>query len=348
MKPAQPPIVKISSPADIVAAIPSFVGFHPSESLVVMCLHGPRRRSGLTMRADLPTPPHYSTYTADLARRAAKTRADGTFLVCYTAASDAGADLPRCDLIECQVQALSTHDVDVVEALLVRDDRWWSYTCTRGCCPREGTLLPASPGREVARLEAERVLRGRSVLASRDQLEASVSGPQRLRRSALEQVFDRVADSFAAELDHDGSDSVCAATVALARSALDRRAEGRGDIEDAEAARIVIGLHDKLARDELITWALDRDAGELITFLVELAQRALDEFAAPVCTVLAAVAYQDGEGALAAVALERVFRSNPGYEMAGLLASMLDEQVTPSQLRALMRRVRHDLRPRAS
>jgi Domain of unknown function (DUF4192) len=39
---ARPVVVKFSSPVDIVGAIPSMLGFHPAESLVVMCLRGPR------------------------------------------------------------------------------------------------------------------------------------------------------------------------------------------------------------------------------------------------------------------------------------------------------------------
>ena len=51
-------IVKISSPADILGVVPHRVGFHPAESIVVVCLHGPRRRDGLVMRLDLAPPEH--------------------------------------------------------------------------------------------------------------------------------------------------------------------------------------------------------------------------------------------------------------------------------------------------
>ncbi|HEX6577180.1 MAG TPA: DUF4192 family protein, partial [Jiangellaceae bacterium] len=72
----------------------------------------------------------------------------------------------------------------------------------------------------------------------------------------------------------------------------------------------------------------------------------LDEHAAPVCTVLASVAYQQGDGALAGVALERALRCDPGYTMARMLATMLHGQIKPARLRSLSRTVRRDLRRR--
>jgi Domain of unknown function (DUF4192) len=78
--------------------------------------------------------------------------------------------------------------------------------------------------------------------------------------------------------------------------------------------------------------------------LTELAQRALDEDAAPVCTVLASVVYQHGGGPLVSMALERALRSDPGYEMARLLETMLCSQLPPARVRALIRDTRAEVR----
>jgi hypothetical protein len=298
-------VVKLGTPPDIVGAMPSFIGFHPTESLVVMCLHGPRKRSGLTMRFDLPATRHHRAMVSDITARVSRERAGSVIVVCYTAAADAAGTLPRADLVERLERHLTARDIGVVEALLVRAGRWFSYTCTEPCCPGSGTPIPESPTGAAARFASEAALHGRAVLPDRESLGASVSGPVALRRIALTQLYDRVADRVAAELADGDVMSFADRTIALARTALDAYVEGRRDLDDADAARIVLGLHDKPSRDELTTWGIDDHVDELIVLLTDLAQRALDEHAAPVCTVLASVAYQGGDGPLVSVALER-------------------------------------------
>jgi Domain of unknown function (DUF4192) len=340
----KPVVVRLGGPPDIVGAMPSFIGFHPSESLVVMCLHGPRKRNGLTMRFDLPEPRHHRSMVSEVATRVTRERAGSVILVCYTAAGDVDGKLPRADLVEGVVQHLVARDVGVVEALLVRAGRWFSYTCTEPCCPRSGTPVPESPTGAAARFASEVALNGRAVLPDRDALAASVRGPVALRRTALRQIYDRVADDIDAELAEGDVVSFADRTIALARTALDAYVEGRRDLGDADAIRIVLGLHDKTSRDELATWGIDDNAGELVVLLTDLAQRALDEHAAPVCTVLASVAYQMGGGPLVSVALERALCCDPGYTMARILAAMLHGQVKPAELRSLSRKIRRDHR----
>src|SRR4051812_50152036 len=48
------PVVRLTSPGEIAAAVPHLCGFVPSESLVAVSLRGDRRRIGLTLRFDLP------------------------------------------------------------------------------------------------------------------------------------------------------------------------------------------------------------------------------------------------------------------------------------------------------
>lgn len=43
--------VRLSDPAELIAAVPHLLGFHPRDSLVVITLQG--RRLGLTLRSDL-------------------------------------------------------------------------------------------------------------------------------------------------------------------------------------------------------------------------------------------------------------------------------------------------------
>ena len=51
------PRVRLSSPADVLAAVPPLFGFHPARSLVVIGAGGRRDRLRLGFRYDLPDPP---------------------------------------------------------------------------------------------------------------------------------------------------------------------------------------------------------------------------------------------------------------------------------------------------
>jgi hypothetical protein len=340
----RPVLVKFSSPVDIVGSIPSLLGFHPAESIVVMCLRGPRRRTGLTMRIDLIDPKYDESFAKETARRVAADDATAAIVVCYTEGSDDQDRLPRAGLVDELVGQLLRRGVSIAEALLVRAGRWFSYSCSEPCCPQEGTPIPAVAEGAAAQLEAERVLAGRTVLPSREDLAASVRGPVSLRRIAFEQIYDRIGEAVIAEIIDDGPGPFRRRTIEMAREAFDKYADDSRDLDDEQAARIVLGLRDKITRDELTTWALDGRADELIAFLTELTQRTLDHDAAPICTVLASVVYQHGGGPLASVALERARRCDPGYEMARLLEAMMHGQLPPERLRMAIRDTRRDVR----
>lgn len=344
MTPTEKPlIVRLSSPPDIVGAIPSFVGFHPSESLVILCLHGPRNRSGLTMRVDLPEPAVMHEYVTEMASRVASEDTDAVIIACYTQGPDVEGELPRADLVAMLLDELGLRDIGWLEALLVRAERWWSYTCTKPCCPREGTPLPASPSNTVTELEARRAMEGIAVLPGREDLAKSINGPVALRLFALQQRFDEIGALVADQMLDDGLETVRGETLRLAHAMLERFITGGHEIDDADAVRILIGLQDKWSRDVLITWGLDSRREDVLAFLTALAQCAPDQFAAPICTVLAAVAYQHGGGALTSVALERALQHEPDYEMAMILDSLLAGQVHPREVRAMSRRVQREL-----
>lgn len=338
-----PSAIRISSPSDIAGAVPSLVGFHPSESLVVICLHGRRKRAGLTMRVDLPGQDHLHECVAELCGRVVQDGADSVILVCYTGQPDARGRLPRADMVRLLLDELSLHEVGSVEALLVRDGRWWSYTCTKSCCPREGTPLPSRPSDAVTEIEARRALSGAAVLPGREDLQKSVSGPVALRLVALQQRFEETSERLVGQVMDQGLEPVGEETLAKAHTMLQRFVGGETDIDDDDAVRVVVGLQDKAPRNVLITWGLDNRQDEVLALLTALAQRSPDEYCAPICTVLAAVAYQYGRGVLAAVALERALQHQPDYEMATVLDVALHRQVHPKEIRAMSRRLHRQL-----
>ena len=83
-----------------------------------------------------------------------------------------------------------------------------------------------------------------------------------------------------------------------------------------------------------LTLGTDADAAE--NLWSECTRRAPAPLDTPPATLLAVSAWLRGDGAMANVALERALSSDPGYRLAGLLASALAECVTPTEIRALI------------
>jgi hypothetical protein len=119
----------------------------------------------------------------------------------------------------------------------------------------------------------------------------------------------------------------------LLHDVLDRYAEGRTSLQPDEAARLVLAVVDVPLRDEVCGMATGRYAAELRSLLHDLTRRALPPEDAPVVTTLAAVAYAQGDGVVAGIALDRALASDPDYSLARLLMRGLQSGADPSLLR---------------
>ncbi|NED94989.1 DUF4192 domain-containing protein [Phytoactinopolyspora alkaliphila] len=335
--------VSLKSPSEIISVIPRILGFHPAESLVILCMAKPGNEVGLVLRADLPDPGCSDDFAAEIAARAGSDDVGQVVLVWYTSRPDDGDQLPGRVQFTLLADEFRRRDISIPEALLVRDGRWWSYTCAGSCCPRHGTALSPVNSDDVAAFEARRALDGAAVLPGREALAQSVSGPRGHRLAAVRQRIDETGPVFVDDVMNRGVDGARRHALETVRSALCSFADTPGHIDDAVAVRILLSLEDRWVRDALVTWGVDEEVGQFLAFLIALAQSAPDECCAPACTVLAAIAYQHGRGALAAVALERALRHEPDYRLARLLQALLAGQVDPAEIRDLARRARLEL-----
>jgi hypothetical protein len=339
-------VVKVSRPADILGMLPHRIGFTPTESIVVICLHGSRRRDGLVMRLDLAPEECDAQVSADLTGRAVKAGATGAVLVCYTdVPASESSTLPRRALIEAMLAELAGGGVAVVDAILVHGGRWWSYLCEdTSCCPPEGTVIDSDLTPSAAHYAAESVGQGAVVLADRQALERSIRPPDdRSEADRCRQALEEAADEVIDAVGDVGPAALRTRTLALLRDVVARRAGGAEGASEQEAARIILGLRAKDARDEAATLVLETDPHALIAVLSALARRAPDRDAAPVCTVLAWAAYAAGQGALANVAVERALACEPGYELARLIEQGLAAMIPPADVMRLTREVRQAL-----
>lgn len=334
------PTARMTSPGEVVALVPTLCGFTPSESLVVVSLRGRRGRIGLTVRCDLPRPADEVALADEVSGRIAHDGASGVLLVVHTEETTPRA---RTGLVDAVAAACRRHGLEVREALLVNRGRWTSYLCDGpGCCPAEGTPVDRPPTPALRLVAAEAALQGRAVLASREELVASVAPPSLLLAARAEQQLDRAAAEWVASLARDGREDTQHVALRAARDLLDRGAE----VPVAEAAALAVAVHDVVVRDQMATWALDR-YDELLALLLQVVRHVVPGYDAPVCALLAWVAYAGGDGALANVALARALTSDPDYPLARLLQQGVQAQVSPDEVRDVLKGTRRLLSPRS-
>ena len=324
------PIARLTSPTDMVRLVPHLCGFVPAESLVVVSLRGPRRRVGLSIRVDLPPPEAVGELAADVAARLRWDGATQALLVVYTAEEGA---LVRADLVDTVSAALEGVGVRVQEALLVRDGRWWSYVCADArCCPPDGVPIAGQPASAAMGLvEATQALDGRAVLPSREELVASLRPPELLAAVAAEQRLRAAAEPWLSRADLPRRRRAAAAAW---RAAVVSAGDPRAPLVDAEG--LVAALGDVGVRDAVLPWAADD--GPLLDLLLRLAAVSVAPYDAPVCTLIAVASWCRGSGALANVALDRAWESDPGYSLAALVREGLAQQIPPEAVRAWLAR----------
>lgn len=338
-----PTVVSVTSPADILGVLPHRLGFHPTESLVLISLHGPRKRDRLVMRIDLPDPGHDAAVGREVTERLRRSGADAAVLVCYSDGPAPAGGLLRAPLLRTLRAQLRRAGIEVVESLLVREGRWWSYLCTNeSCCPAEGTPLPASPTPAASLYAAEAVAQGAVVLADRATLQASIECPAEAA-GAADDVLAGAAVELAGLLSDEGLPGLRARVGALVELLARRWSAGECTVTDRDHATVVLGLTSTSVRDHVMTQVLDHEPVLLSALFAELARRTPDTAAAPVATVLSWFAYAAGNGALAVVAAERALRVDPTYGMASLILAGVDAMRPPSAVMAVSALVRADL-----
>jgi hypothetical protein len=331
---ASPILIRLSRPADMAAAIPHLVGFHPDESLVVVSLRGERKRIGLTMRYDLAPPSLDERVAEEIAIRLAADEAEFALLACCTAEAPGAGRHPRTQLIQRVTDALRGRGIEMLDALLIRDGRWWSYRCDDPeCCPAEGGNIP-----EATDIAAAHAMTGRALLPSRDALRDRIKPVEFVARRAMEQALDRANDEMVDHFVAHGYGRPCLDTVDLVRSLVTRFSDPRGAaLTEQEAASVIAGLAHIPTRDLVFAAALDLDLDVVQELFIELSRRAVAPHEAPTCTLLAGFAYADGNGGLANIALDRALHSDPSYSLAQLISESLYRQVPPSLMRMAWR-----------
>ena len=296
----------LTSPHDLLAAIPFLIGYHPQDSLVLVALKD--EAVGMAMRVDMPSDLQASGYDL-LASHFLRDEADGAFVVAYVGA---GAVDPENVLINISA-ALVRAGIDIKESLIVRDNRFRSMLCSDlTCCPPEGSVVPDL---DSSRIAAEHVIAGHPM--------------------PFESVWQDEVHAFwvssdseeIQELQRDGATAI----IDLAGE----YREGRGAEDRELAARVIGRLSDIQVRDFALGSHTDESADYYWVMWRDLLRIAPRGFVAPVACLFAAMAYERGEGALAHKGLDRALGDDDQYSLAHLLRRVFTAGWPPQSFSAM-------------
>jgi hypothetical protein len=325
----------VRTPAELIAAVPYLIGFHPEDSLTVVAVRG--RAVVFTARHDLPDP-NLPDAIADadarhIATLVARNDADAATVIGHGTADRVTPAAMRLG------DFLHRLGIEVLDVLRVADGRFWSYLCEDpDCCPPEG--LPCAPADGL--VAAAATYAGQVALPDRESVAAQldpVTGAERQAMSAatrrasarLAGLVERaaagpapvgaagpVADALVREVRRAGRTAV--------RGAFRRHRAG-GRLGDDEVAWLAVLLEHLPVRD--YAWERIGDDPWQVALWTDVVRRVEPEHVPPAACLLAFAAWRTGQGALAAVAVDRARSHDPEYSMARLLDDVLHYALAP-------------------
>ena len=298
----------IRSPVDILALVPVLLGFRPSESLVLLTLHG---APPFNARLDLPPPAGDLDGLAEaLLGPALRHAVTEVVLVVY--AQDL-AHGQRC-VVEV-ARALESHGVLVRDALASDSHRWWPLLRDAGPGPGQPYDTSTHP------FEIEAMVEGRQIHDSREAMAAGL---------ASDVVAVAATDRLIGRRPRGLSSERATVEATWAGGLLERCLRDGTPAPDQEVARLLPSLRDRRVRDRLwLSQTRPTFAGHL-AFWRDVTRRAPEDLRAAPASMAGFAAWLGGDGALAWCAVDVALAADRGYSMALLLADGLRGALPPS------------------
>jgi hypothetical protein len=320
------PLLRLRSAADILAAVPYLLGFHPADSLVVLGLRGVR----LVFHARLDLPPtgaarqDLQAMGGELAGLFTTQRVGEVILVGFGPPGRADAPVKAvCD-------SMRDAGLGVVEALRADGGRFWSYRRPQAGSPSSGTPYRV----DDSVIAATATVAGCVAFADRETVVRSLDPPTGAALEAIRAAGERAAGRVA------GLDSVQLRSRgrAVVRAALERYA-GSGRLGDDELAWLTVLM---AASIPLRDWAwrrLDVDPIGLEPYArmwTDVVRRCDPALVPAPAVLLAYTRWRQGDGVRASVAIDRALSADPGYVAARLLGEVLRRAIPPTSVPSLV------------
>jgi hypothetical protein len=315
------PKIRVSAPEELIELVPYLIGFHPTESLVLIGFDAHTNQVQLGMRVDLPssevTEPELEANVIALVQALQRSQVDEVILILFTNTPEAR---PLRPIVDALTAALEQLHIGVLDQLVATDSHWWSMLCADiHCCPVGG-----SPRVKASVAATKATYAGLVARSSREDLEKVFEGepdPERYE-PALANAEQRYTEAVLINRTRTADAALC-------------KAEARRHVDDPtrrltvpQLARIAVALTDITVRDEL--WLSIDDASlDADRLLVELFTRLPQPYLAPPLFLYGWAAWRRGDGTLAGMAVERALESDPTYSAAALLQAAVTHGLDP-------------------
>jgi hypothetical protein len=297
----------------------------PESSFVLLGTEPPKGTVKITLRYDLPD----SSDTALAAEIAAHALAilDSQELSAAIAIGY-GPDAQVRPLAAAFQDALRDQEPGLIDFLRVERARYWSYTCTdEHCCPPVGvpfdSAIPSGDDTQV--------------LANRAAVAAGIAPVTGAAAESMRRATRRAQAYASRRIDNLSTQSNLAAArkaiadrdLAAVRDFIATYRDGR-HATDYQVAWLTVALKSLRIRDD--AWSrMDPDHRDChLRMWTDVVRRAQPGYVAAPASLLAFVAWQTGEGALANIALDRALADDPDYSLAKLLRKVLSAGAPPS------------------
>jgi hypothetical protein len=313
----------LTSAHDLITAVPFLIGFHPTRSIVLISVKD--GAIGLAMRIDLPNSLD-SEAIENLAQHFIKEGSDCALLVAYMPIEREDGD----SLLISLGAGLIRNGISIQESLVVRDGRYRSIICRDiECCPEAGALVPVI---EESKIAAEHVVAGIPMpYANISELIETLAADA---ASFDFEWSDEVANYFVADdveeigpLRRDGVEAM--------ELLLGQYRTGRGATDRTLVARLIGRMSDVQVRDYALGVHNEESYDLYFTMWRELLRLAPRGFVAPIACIVAAMAYESGDGALAQRALDRAFDDDDHYPLASLLRRVFNAGWPPESFASM-------------
>lgn len=332
--------VVLQKPEELLAGLPSLLGFRPGPSLILIAAGPPEPRPGGRMtnvlgkclRVDLPAGELREPVVQQVAGAMA---ADGpaSVMAVVVGGGEWAEDRPppHAELVLLVADELAKHEIRMFEAYWVAEfsagARWCSYL--HECCDGE---LP-DPAESL--VETELAARGHVTFGSRAEVEQLfVPDADLLMEARGDLIDDKSADLDAGRVPPWSTERGAAAV----REGLKLARSGVLVLSDDLIAELALALADTKIRDSCLAMALpaDEPLAEAAGRLWQALARALPApERAKAASLAAYAAYMQGNGTLANVAVDAALDAEPSDVLAGLLFHALQRGMHPREFRRL-------------
>lgn len=302
----------VTSPSDLLAAVPFLIGYQPSDAIVLLAL----KDDSISMAIRIDFPEDLSMHEAKaLARKFSD--CDGALLVSYIPESCTDAESVIGPLSE----VFAELDIPLRESIIVVGDRWRSLICgDPNCCPIEGSPLPSLGESRVA---AEEISRGKpmpfnSLADMSKSLEANLD-------EVIVEMISRISpidyESDPLPAQREGANAV---VDFLHDFEVDRICRDKRLV-----ALTLVRLKDLQVRDYALG-VMNSESDLYFDAWRWLVTKAPEGYVAAPATLLGVAAYERGDGAMANLALERASLDQPNYSMVKLLTQVFRSGKSPT------------------